>query len=227
MLDYPALAAVAAVVREGSFERAASVLGVTASAVSQRVRALEERLGAVLVVRSQPCTATATGARLCAHVERVRLLEGEMVTTLPTLASAASHEGPPTVRVAVNADSLGAWFLPAVVAFAEQSGALVDLVLDAEEHTADRLRSGEVLAAVTADTAPVQLDLNTGSEKELPSQQLTSTYVALSTTGGGAGLGSGDQAALVSARMLGGSAMRAALNSGPMTPVAGVRRVRC
>ena len=71
------------------------------------------------------------------------------------------------------------------------------------------------------------LDLNTGSEKELPSQQLTSTYVALSTTGGGAGLGSGDQAALVSARMLGGSAMRAALNSGPMTPVAGVRRVRC
>ena len=72
-----------------------------------------------------------------------------------------------------------------------------------------------------------KLDLNTGSEKELPSQQLTSTYVALSTTGGGAGLGSGDQAALVSARMLGGSAMRAALNSGPMTPVAGVRRVRC
>ena len=86
---------------------------------------------------------------------------------------------------------------------------------------------GPFLAKSFATSISPWLDLNTGSEKELPSQQLTSTYVALSTTGGGAGLGSGDQAALVSARMLGGSAMRAALNSGPMTPVAGVRRVRC
>ena len=156
MLDYASLAAVAAVVREGSFERAATVLGVTASAVSQRVRALEERLGSVLIVRGQPCAATAMGARLCAHVERVSLLEGEMAATLPALAGGAGHEGAPTVRVAVNPDSLGAWFLPAVAAFAERSGALVDLVLDGEEHTAERLRRGEVLAAVTAHAAPVQ-----------------------------------------------------------------------
>ena len=73
MLDYASLAALAAVIREGSFERAAAVLGVTPSAVSQRVKALEERLGTVLVVRGQPCLATATGGRLCAHAERVRL----------------------------------------------------------------------------------------------------------------------------------------------------------
>ncbi len=78
MLDYGSLAAVAAVVREGSFDRAAIALGVTASAVSQRVRALEERLGSVLIVRGQPCTATSAGARICAHVERVRLLEGAL-----------------------------------------------------------------------------------------------------------------------------------------------------
>ena len=155
MLDYASLAALAAVVREGSFERAAAALGVTPSAVSQRVKALEERLGTVLVVRGQPCLATATGGRLCAHAERVRLLEGEMAADLPGLAATAAP-GPVTLRVAVNADSLGTWFVPAAAAFAEATGTLLDLVLDAEEHTADRLRSGEVLAAVTADPVPVQ-----------------------------------------------------------------------
>ena len=155
MLDYASLAALAAVVREGSFERAAAVLGVTPSAVSQRVKALEERLGTVLVVRGQPCLATATGGRLCAHAERVRLLEGEMAADLPGLAATAAP-GPATLRVAVNADSLGTWFVPAAAAFAAATGTLLDLVLDAEEHTADRLRSGEVLAAVTADPVPVQ-----------------------------------------------------------------------
>lgn len=157
MLDYPALAAVAAVVREGSFERAAAALGVTPSAVSQRVRALEDRLGAILVVRGQPCVATAVGAQVCAHVERVRLLEGEVLAAWPALENAGGRaEGPVAVRIAVNADSLGTWFPPAAAAFAEATGALLDLVLDDEAHTAGRLRSGEVLAAVTAEPTPVQ-----------------------------------------------------------------------
>src|SRR5688572_20369409 len=156
MLDYGSLAALAAVVREGTFDRAAASLGVTTSAVSQRVRALEERLGSVLVVRGQPCTATPAGARICAHVERVRLLEGEMATDLPALAGEARDKGPPTLRIAVNRDSLDTWFIPALAGFAAQTGALVDLVLDREELTPDRLRSGEVLAAVTDDAAAVQ-----------------------------------------------------------------------
>lgn len=157
MLDYSGLAALAAVVREGSFERAAGVLGVTPSAVSQRVKALEERMGAVLVVRGQPCRATAAGGRLCAHADQVALLEGELAADLPELAHLGRPEASaPTIRVAVNADSLGSWFLPAAAAFASQSGALLDVVLDDEEHTAERLRSGEVLAAVTTHGEPVQ-----------------------------------------------------------------------
>jgi LysR family transcriptional regulator (chromosome initiation inhibitor) len=156
VLDYPSLAALAAVVREGGFDRAAAALGVTPSAVSQRVRALEERVGVTLVVRGQPPVPTEAGAKLCAHVERVRLLEGELVGALPTLVgSGAGEDGPVTLRVAVNADSLGSWFLPAAARFAERTGTLLDFVLDDEEHTAERLRSGEVLAAVTADPAPV------------------------------------------------------------------------
>ena len=64
MLDYASLAALAAVVREGSFERAARSLHVTPSAISQRIRLLEERVGCALVVRAQPCRATEAGRRL-------------------------------------------------------------------------------------------------------------------------------------------------------------------
>ena len=71
MLDYASLSALAAVVNEGSFERAARVLHVTPSAISQRIRLLEERVGCALVVRGQPCRATETGRRLCQHVDRV------------------------------------------------------------------------------------------------------------------------------------------------------------
>jgi LysR family transcriptional regulator (chromosome initiation inhibitor) len=154
MQDYATFAAVAAVVREVRACRA--VLGITPSAISQRVRALEDRLGAVLVKRGQPCTATAIGARLCAHVERVRLLEGELAAALPELTGSATGSGAATLRVAVNADSLGAWFMPAVAAFCTATGALVDLALDGEDPTAERLRTGEVLAAVTTMTLPVQ-----------------------------------------------------------------------
>jgi LysR family transcriptional regulator (chromosome initiation inhibitor) len=153
MLDYASLAAVAAVAREGSFDRAAAVLGVTPSAVSQRIKSLEERVGAILLTRGVPCRPTEIGAKLCAHVEQVKLLESEVIRDLPGLAGPTL--APSTVRVAVNADSVSTWFPEAAALFAAQTGAMLDLVLEDEAHTADRLRSGEVLAAVTADPSPV------------------------------------------------------------------------
>lgn len=152
MLDYAALSALAAVVREGSFERAAQALFVTPSAVSQRIRALEERVGCALVVRGQPCRPTDTGRRLCQHVDRVRLLEQELQGALPALAP----EGLTRVAlpIAVNADSLATWFAPAVAAFAVDAPVLVELSVDDQDHTATWLRSGAVLAAVTGTARP-------------------------------------------------------------------------
>jgi LysR family transcriptional regulator (chromosome initiation inhibitor) len=147
MLDYAALAALAAVIREGSFERAALTLHVTPSAVSQRIRALEERVGCALVVRSQPCQATETGRRLCQHVDRVRLLEQELQGTLPALAPKGAARV--ALPVAVNADSLATWFAPALARYAADAPVLVDLAVDDQDHTSEWLRSGAVLAAVT------------------------------------------------------------------------------
>ncbi|WP_208512976.1 MULTISPECIES: LysR family transcriptional regulator ArgP [Variovorax] len=154
MLDYAALNALATVVREGSFERAARALNVTPSAVSQRVKLLEERIGGALLVRGQPCVATEAGLQLCRHVERVGMLEHELRDALPVLGAGEAGERV-TVRVAVNADSLATWFVGAAAAFSQQHGALLDLTVDDQDHTAERLRSGAVLAAVTALAQPV------------------------------------------------------------------------
>jgi LysR family transcriptional regulator (chromosome initiation inhibitor) len=156
MLDYAALSAVTAVVREGSFERAARTLNVTPSAVSQRVKQLEERLGSVLIIRGQPCRATEAGRLLCTHVEQVGLLEQELRVALPGLARPEANGGRVTLRVAVNADSLGTWFIDAIAQFTAQEQALLDVAVDDQEHTVEWLRSGEVLAAITAHAHPVQ-----------------------------------------------------------------------
>jgi LysR family transcriptional regulator, chromosome initiation inhibitor len=156
MLDYAGLSAIAAVVREGSFERAARALNVTPSAVSQRVKALEERLGSVLIVRGQPCTATTTVRLLCRHVEQVGLLEVDLRDALPKLSQKGAPDARATLRVAVNADSLGTWFVGAMREFLAKAHALLDVVLDDEEHTVEWLRSGTVLAAVSANARPVQ-----------------------------------------------------------------------
>ena len=147
MLDYAALSALAAVIREGSFERAAHALHVTPSAVSQRIRGLEERVGCALVVRDQPCRATESGRRLCQHVDRVRLLEQELQGMLPALAPKGLTRV--ALPIAVNADSLATWFAPAVATFAADAPVLVELAVDDQDHTTEWLRSGAVLAAVS------------------------------------------------------------------------------
>ncbi|MFT3688423.1 LysR family transcriptional regulator ArgP [Paenirhodobacter sp.] len=153
MIDYPAARAVQLVVQTGSFERAAKALGVTPSAVSQRVRGLEDRLGVILIDRGPPCAATDAGAWLCRHMEQVGLLEGHLAKRFPQIRTQAE---PVTLHIATNADSLGTWFLPAVAAFVRESGCLIDIAVDDQDHTADWLRRGRVIAAVTALEKPVQ-----------------------------------------------------------------------
>ena len=53
----------------------------------------------------------------------------------------------------MNADSLATWFIKAM---AGTEGYLFDLVLDDEDHSADWLRRGEVVAAVTGHSSPIQ-----------------------------------------------------------------------
>lgn len=110
---------------------------------------MEERLGVVLVVRSQPCRGTDAGIRLCRHAEHVGLLEHALHIDL----GIAAGDRPATLRIAVNADSLATWFVEAMAA---TEGMLYDLTLDDQDHSADWLRRGEVSAAVTSQPGGVQ-----------------------------------------------------------------------
>ena len=146
MHDYPALAALAEVLRRGSFEGAAMALRVTPSAISQRIKGLEDRLGQVLIQRGPPLAGTEAGLRLARHVEQVHLLEASLGADL------MPETGPRRLSLAVNADSLASWVLPAL---ASQEGLLYDLTIDDQDHSADWLKRGAVVAAVTADPGPL------------------------------------------------------------------------
>ncbi|MEQ3624817.1 MAG: LysR family transcriptional regulator ArgP [Celeribacter sp.] len=148
MLDYSALLALAAVVETGSFDRAAARLAVTPSAISQRIKQLEERTGAALVVRGQPSRATPVGARLVRHVSEIGLMEARLSQDLSAeLPGPLVSEAARPVRIAVNADSLATWFIDAMRGAPDY---LFDLVIDDQDHSADWLRRGEVSAALSA-----------------------------------------------------------------------------
>jgi len=144
------------VVQTGSFEAAAKELNVTPSAISQRVKQLEERLGVVLIERGTPCTATEKGEWLCRHMEHVGMLEKELIGQLPGLADRSDPQQRVTLNIAANADSLGTWFLKAAAPFAEKADYLLSIAIDDQDHTAEWLQRGRVLAAVTALEKPVQ-----------------------------------------------------------------------
>ncbi len=142
------LSALATILRTGSFEQAAAELAVTPSAISQRIKALEEKVGTALILRGSPCTATPAGARLAKHAEDVGLLETQLSRELALAPGAATSR----LRIAVNADSLATWLIPALAAVPD---ILFELLVDDQDYSADWLERGEVSAAVTAADMPV------------------------------------------------------------------------
>lgn len=146
--DAAQLSALAAVLRMGSFEAAAHHLSVTPSAISQRIKALETQVGTALIVRGHPARGTAAGARLAAHADHIALMEAQVRQQLQLGAVE-----PASLRIAVNADSLATWLIPALAAVPDLT---FDLVLDDQDHSTDWLRRGEVAAAITAHSVPVQ-----------------------------------------------------------------------
>jgi len=152
-LDNAQLSAFAMVLRAGTFEAAAKALNVTPSAISQRIRLLEERLGQVLILRAAPCQATQAGKALARFTEQLALLEAEMLSVI-----GADNGGEPRLRVpiVVNADSLDSWFME-VLADSSLDGVIsFDIRMEDQDHSAALLREGTVMGAVSASDEAVQ-----------------------------------------------------------------------
>lgn len=148
--DYSLLEALAAVVREGTFDSAARSVGVTALTIGERIRLLEESAGAVLLVRDRQCVPTQFGQQLCRHFDQVRLMEEDLRRSFASVDQ-LDPEGRSVIRVAVNADSLATWFSEVVRLAGSKLNLHFEILPDDQEHTAERLRDGEVLAAITSE----------------------------------------------------------------------------
>ena len=137
------------VVDDGSFEAAAARLGVSPSAVSQRIKALESDVGRVVVRRTTPVGVTEAGEVLVQAARRMRLLEQE---PHPRLQHRVSER---PVTVGVNADSLGTWFRPVLRSVAEHGGIGLQLQVEDEQYSLEMLRRGDVMGVGTAEADAV------------------------------------------------------------------------
>ncbi|MGW6032692.1 LysR family transcriptional regulator ArgP [Gordonia terrae] len=154
------LRTLAAVLREGTFDAAATALHITPSAVSQRVKALESAVGRVLLRRTKPATATPDGEVLVRLAKQWELLLAE--TRAEFVGTAADDDLPLTARprvhlpIATNADSLATWLLPVLARFHREHAVAVEVFRDDETRSSAMLRTGDVLAAVTSEPLAIR-----------------------------------------------------------------------
>ena len=137
------------VLDEGSLDAAAGRLHVTPSAVSQRIKLLEELIGRVLLVRSKPVRATEAAQPVIRYARQRALLERDAVAELEGEGDRVA------IPLAVNADSLSTWFLAPLASLAERHPIVFDLHRDDQDFTAGLLESGSVMGAVTSRDRPV------------------------------------------------------------------------
>jgi LysR family transcriptional regulator (chromosome initiation inhibitor) len=138
-----------AVVDHGTFDAAAAALHVTPSAVSQRIKTLEQRTGRVLLMRTKPVRPTESGQVVVRFARQLGLLERDAFAELGVAGSGA----PTPLSIAVNADSLATWFLPALTRVS--ADICFELHREDEDRTTTFLREGRVMAAVTSSPDPV------------------------------------------------------------------------
>lgn len=143
-LDSRQTTAFLAVASNASFEVAAKHLHLTSSALSQRIKALEAQLGSVLFIRSRPCRLTSSGQRLLSHLQRLQGLEHDLLKDLHGETNSKIK-----LALAVNADSLDTWFLPALANFANPAQITLDLCVDDQDHTHQLLAQGQVSACIS------------------------------------------------------------------------------
>jgi LysR family transcriptional regulator (chromosome initiation inhibitor) len=153
-LDPVALRTLATAVRLGTFEAAARELHVTPSAVSQRIKALETRLGRVVLHRSKPLEPTEAGHVLMRLAAQTELLEREALSEL--VEDEGDHDaGWTSVPIAVNSDALYGWLIEALSAVQHRHRVVFEVVREDQTRTAERLRRGDVMAAITSEPRPV------------------------------------------------------------------------
>jgi LysR family transcriptional regulator (chromosome initiation inhibitor) len=147
----------AAVVEEGTLEAAARSLYVTPSAISQRLKAMEDAAGQILLQRTSPVRPTVAGEAVLRFALQVRQLEWDARQELGSGQELGGGHSAPSapLPLVVNADSLSTWFLPALASLPADLGVCFEIRREDEQHSTRQLRTGVAMAAVTATPEPV------------------------------------------------------------------------
>ena len=149
MLDYDALRCFHEVLRYGGFEKGAQALSLTQSAVSQKIKRLEQSVGGPVLVRTKPLRPTPLGNELLAHIQKVSVLEEALNIQSGLTASAAP------LSVAVNNDVLATWFSQVLAKFSDTRANPVHIVNADQTQTRDILQQGRVMACISQTGTPV------------------------------------------------------------------------
>jgi LysR family transcriptional regulator (chromosome initiation inhibitor) len=152
VFDYKLLTALSAIIETQSFELAANKLFISQSAISQRIKLLEENIGHPILIRRQPIELTAVGEQLLSHFKKVQQLEDEL---LPELLPDKPTK-PMKISLALNADSMATWFIQALTPVLNEYLVELNLLIEHEEHTLDKLRTGEAIGAVSVIKKPLK-----------------------------------------------------------------------
>lgn len=152
MYDYKLLLAFSTVAKEQGFDKAAQRLHLTQSAISQRIKLLESQIGQPLLIRSTPPRLTPCGYRVLQHFERVTLLEDQLNQELNMNEA---HQRT-RLAIAVNADSLATWLLPALREATDQHNIIFEFHKDDQDQTLEFMRQGIAHACITSQSQAIQ-----------------------------------------------------------------------
>lgn len=151
-LIHPQISAFAAVVEEGTFEAAAQRLSLTASALSQRIKLLESRLGQTLLIRRPPCRPAMSGQKLLQRIRLIRILESEALAEL-NVASKSNPSNPLTISV--TSESLQTWVMTALARLYREHGFQFNVRIEDGNRELSLLREGVAMGAITTVSDPI------------------------------------------------------------------------
>jgi len=144
-IEYKLLQAFSEVIKQQSFDKASQLLCLTQSAVSQRIKLLEQNVAQPVLIRGNPIIATEIGKKLLSHYHQVQQLEADL---LPYIFPEQTNT-PLKVSLATNADSLATWLVPAIAPVIHQFSIELNLELANELKTIQKLKNGEAFGAIS------------------------------------------------------------------------------
>jgi len=143
MFDYKSLQALAAVIDQQSFDKASEKLYITQSAISQRIKALEQYFGQPLLIRDHPYSPTELGQLLLNHYRKTKLLEDDTRSQLSEPVERSY------LSIAINRDSLDIWFPAVLQSLSNLKTLTLEVITDDQENTLEYFKKGLVSACLS------------------------------------------------------------------------------